>query len=233
MSEKYLIENIQSGKITISNVSKKDFKSLMLSPQTQKYGLMLCGQAYCIKASETLNKKMDAICLNDSYNREIISANYDMVRMGNDGKIYISAPACSYHYGQYFVQFFNSMMDLETGKPNIMRVVFNIFNIKKNIMAINLNTKISNKCDLMMEKYINSPDYSSTNISSVLQKGLNELVSTLNPKELIENLDYCESVEELFELSVSTIGSVDSLMSDFEKDVKELQALIEKSKKYK
>ncbi|MGN0606338.1 MAG: hypothetical protein ACI4JM_07435 [Oscillospiraceae bacterium] len=84
-----------------------------------------------------------------------------------------------------------------------------------------------------MEKYINSPDYSSTNISSVLQKGLNELLSTLNSEELIQNLEYCESVEELFELSVSTIGSVDSLMSDFEKDVKELQALIEQSKKYK
>lgn len=231
--DKYLIKNIQSAEITISDVSKKDFKSLMTSPQTQKYGLMLCGQAYCIKASEMLNKKMNEICLNDSYNREIISANSDIVIMNPNGEICISAMACSWYYAQYFTTMFNQMMDIETNRLNIAEIVVNFFNIKKNIEAISLNTQISDKCDFIMDKYINSSPDSKFNISSILQKGLNEFMSQLNPEELVEDLDYYESVDELFELSVGNIGSLDSIMSDFQKDIKELQALIEKSKKYK
>ena len=233
MSEEYLVERIKKGDITITNISKNDFKSLLLNKETQKYGLILCGQAYYIKATETLNIRMNEICLNDEYNKGIISDYYDMVRLGNDGKIYISAPACAYKYGQYFTHLFNSMIDIDTGNPNILKMLVNFLNVFKDIKENNLYNKIIEQCDKIKDKYINSPSNSKYNITSAIQNGLNELNDGFKSGEMVEYLDGCDNVEELFELSVSTIGSLDSLLSEFEEDIAELKKLLEKRKKYK
>ena len=54
MEENGLIVNIQSGELSIQNISKEDFKMLLTTPETKSYALLLCGRAYFMSMLQNL-----------------------------------------------------------------------------------------------------------------------------------------------------------------------------------
>lgn len=90
MKEKQLLANIQSGEITVHNISTADFKNLMSNPQTQDYGLAICAREYFEETMLNLNQRMDIININDDYNRQTLMETRDLVQMDDNGRMHIN-----------------------------------------------------------------------------------------------------------------------------------------------
>ncbi len=231
MEKQELLANIQSGTLSVRDISTEDFKALMLTPETKSYALLLCSRAYFAKATESLNQHMDDINLNDNLNRQIIADTYDLVQMDVQGQVYVNGAGCAMLFSKYFTESFMSMWDIETGNPNFLQMLANIFNLRKGIREIKLYNEISEQADLIKAKYINSNPDSNNNLPAVLERGWNELKKDMESEEFLEDLDYYDGVEEFFEMSVSTIGSLEALFSDLGQDLEPLKKLLEKRRK--
>lgn len=231
MVNKNLLANIESGIISVANISNDDFKMLMSDPSTQSYGLMLCNRVYFMKAMQNINQNMNNININDEVNNQILMDTYDLVRMDKDGKFYINSFACAMEFQKYFTQSLNEMVDIKTGKANIRQIVSNTLNIRRNLKIIKINLNIMEQTEFLKKKYILETD-SKYNFTTVLLNGWNEFQMCLTNGDLIDELDYYDNVEELFEMSVSTIGSLDGLFREFTEDIKKLKNLLEARKKF-
>lgn len=231
MEKSQLLVNIESGYTTLSSISNNDFKMLMSDPQTKSYGLMLCSQAYCLKVMESLNEHMDKIALNDDINQQMLFETYNLVRRDAQGQIYINGAESALLFYDYFNKAFLSMWDIEKGKPNLLQIIINIFNFRRDFKETKLYIDIAEQADFIKSKYITSTD-SNCNLSTIIRNGWDELQKELETNEFLESLEYCDGVEEYFELAVSNIGSLESLFSQLEDDLQPLKKLLDDRRKF-
>lgn len=230
MKEKQLLANIQSGEITVHNISTADFKNLMSNPQTQDYGLAICAREYFEETMLNLNQRMDIININDDYNRQTLMETRDLVQMDDNGRMHINLAQETLLFSQYFVLTLYDITEMEPKKFNFIEALKNIVNIRKNIRAIKLNEDIIAQVRNLKKEYVEN-EYSKRNLSIAISNGWNEMQKSLTSKDFIEEIDYYESVEEIFEMNINIAGCLDGIFADLERDMEKLQKLLEERKK--
>lgn len=227
MVNQNLLANIQSGQISIQTISPNDFKALMTNPETKSYGLMICSRAYFLKAAEVVGNNMNNFSLNDERNLQILENTKHLIQMDQNENFHINKVACAEEFTKYFLESLNSMVDPATKKTNVIQLLVNIFRIRKNIKKIGLNLEIIEEVDRIKIKYLKQD--SNDNFIKALLNGWHECQRSL--EELIDDLDYYDSTEEFFEMTVGNIGCVNGLFAKLGDDMKRLKNLIQEAEK--
>ena len=123
----------------------------------------------------------------------------------------------------------NSMVDPATKKTNVIQLLVNIFRIRKGIKQIRLNVEIIEEVKRIKNKYLKQD--SNDNFIKALLNGWHEFQKELTEEETMDDLDYYESTEEFFEMTVGNIGCVNGLFAKLGDDMKHLKNLIQKAEK--
>ena len=103
------------------------------------------------------------------------------------------------------------------------------FQIRKDIRQIRLNLEIIEEIDRIKIKYLKQD--SSNNFIKALLNGWHEFQKELTKEETMDDLDYCDSTEDFFEMAVGNIGCVNGLFAKLGDDMKHLKDLIQKTEK--
>ena len=227
MVNQNLLANIQSGQVSIYTISPNDFKALMTNPETKSYGLMICSRAYFLKAAEVVGNNMNDFNLNDEHNLQILENTKHLIQMDQNENFHINKVACAEEFTKYFLDSLNSMVDPETKKTNVIQLLVNTFQIRKNIKKIGLNLKIIDEVDRIKDKYLKQD--SNDNFIKALLNGWHECQRSL--EELIDDIDYYDSTEDFFEKAVRNIGCVNGLFAKLGDDMKRLKNFIREAEK--
>lgn len=229
MVNRNLLANIQSGQVSIYTISPNDFKALMTNSETKSYGLMICSRAYFLKAAEVIGNNMNDFNLNDERNLQILENTKYLIQMDQNENFHINKAACAEEFTEYFWNSLNSMVDPATKKTNVIQLLVNIFRIRKGIKQIRLNVEIIEEVKRIKNKYLKQD--SNDNFIKALLNGWHEFQKELTEEETMDDLDYYESTEEFFEMTVGNIGCVNGLFAKLGDDMKHLKNLIQKAEK--
>lgn len=229
MNQNELMTGVTAGTITVNSITTRDFKTLCLSQDTLPYAVLLIGKDYFTKSSQMICEKMMKINLNSEKNQAIIQQTSNVVTMGRHGEININVAGCAIAFNHYLSQ---AMLNKPQSAPqSIFQSIIEFFNIIKKIKEILLYRKISKAADRLKRKFITCNVSSKHSLPGNMKRGWDELEKWLRSEEFraeLDDLDYYESVEEFLEMSVSNIGSLNSIFSEFENDLKPLKELIDK-----
>ncbi len=229
MVNENLLANIQSGQISIQTISPNDFKALMTNSETKSYGLMICSRAYFLKAAEVIGDNMNNFSLNDEHNLQILENTKHLIQMDQNENFHINKVACAEEFTKYFLDSLDNMVDHKTKQLNVIQTLVNVFQIRKDIRQIRLNLEIIEEIDRIKSKYLKQD--SSNNFIKALLNGWHEFQKELTKEETMDDLDYCDSTEDFFEMAVGNIGCVNGLFAKLGDDMKHLKDLIQKTEK--
>lgn len=213
----------KNNELTPYDIQGSQLLELLDNDETREVGLNVIADGYMRAVNEELNQRMDRYNLVDSYTKETIERYKDVVYINDNGEIEVS------RQGVYDLvrREIDTMVCIEDDEVqyNIVKIISNIFNVRRNIRTLVVNKQINDKIRYIERVYLDD-DSSPLQLPKQIEAGINELNTQLK-KGKLDRMIKRKEPQKLYKMFCESFSEIPKVFEKLHDDLEELNSLIQ------